>query len=163
MNKFLTFLFTSLLFFSVSYAEVVKKIIIKGNKRVSEETIKGQLRVKNPNFKNSDKSVNFNVQSLETDKLTDSGYKTNKTGFGFGTNFEYQDDVFIGLGQDSYYEKIETNNSASASQKSQAGNYWDTFLNLDLGCFSIWAVVQNNTHVLTGSKFYLRSSASVCM
>ena len=75
---------------------------------VSEETIKGQLRVKNPNYKNSDKSVNFNVQSLETDRLTDSGYKTNKTGFGFGTSFEYQDDVIIGIGQDSFYEKIET-------------------------------------------------------
>ena len=99
---------------------------------VSEETIKGQLRVKNPNFKNSDKSVNFNVQSLETDRLTDSGYKTNKTGFGFGTSFEYQDDVIIGIGQDSFYEKIETNSSASTRQKAQAGNYWDTFLNVDL-------------------------------
>ena len=99
---------------------------------VSEETIKGQFNVNNPNFRNSDKSINLNIQSLETDKLTDSGYKTNKTGFGFGTNFEYQDDVFIGLGQNSYYEKIETNSSASTRQKSQAGNYWDTFLNLDL-------------------------------
>ena len=99
---------------------------------VSEETIKGQLKVKNPNFKNSDKSVNFNVQSLETDRLTDSGYKTNKTGFGFGTGFEYQDDVIIGIGQDSFYEKIDTNSSASARQKAQAGNYWDTFLNIDL-------------------------------
>ena len=99
---------------------------------ISDETIKGLFNVNNPNFRNSDKSINLNVQSLETDKLTDSGYKTNKTGFGFGTNFEYQDDVFIGLGQDSYYEKIETNSSASARQKSQAGNYWDTFLNLDL-------------------------------
>ncbi len=99
---------------------------------VSEETIKGQFNVKNPNFRNSDKSINLNIQSLETDKLTDSGYKTNKTGFGFGTSFEYQDDVFIGLGQDSYYEKIETNSSASTRQKSQAGNYWDTFINLNL-------------------------------
>ena len=99
---------------------------------VSEETIKGQFNVNNPNFRNSDKSINLNIQSLETDKLTDSGYKTNKTGFGFGTNFEYQDDVFIGLGQNSFYEKIETNSSASTRQKSQAGNYWDTFLNLDL-------------------------------
>ena len=99
---------------------------------VSEETIKGQFNVNNPNFRNSDKSINVNLQSLETDRLKDSGYKTNKTGFGFGTSFEYQDDVFIGLGQDSYYEKIETNSSASTRQKSQAGNYWDTFLNLNL-------------------------------
>ena len=38
----------------------------------------------------------------------------------------------MGLGQDSFYEKIETNNSASARQKSQAGNYWDTFINLSI-------------------------------
>mgnify|MGYP001216769068 CR=1 FL=1 len=99
---------------------------------VSEETLKGQFNVNNPNFRNSDKSVNLNIQSLETDKLSDSGYKTNKTGFGFGTGFEYQDDLFLGLGQETYYEKIETNSSASASQKSQEGNYWDTFLNLNL-------------------------------
>ena len=99
---------------------------------VSEETIKGQFNVNNPNFRNSDKSINLNIQSLETDKLTDSGYKTSKTGLGFGTSFEFQDDVFIGLGQESYYEKIETNSSASARQKSQAGNYWDTFINLNL-------------------------------
>ena len=105
---------------------------LKSELTISEETIKGQFRVDNPNFKNSDKSINLNIQSLETDKLTDSGYKTSKTGFGFGTSFEYQDDVFIGLGQDSFYEKIETNSSASARQKSQAGNYWDTFINLDL-------------------------------
>ena len=105
---------------------------LKSELTISEETIKGQFRVDNPNFKNSDKSINLNIQSLETDKLTDSGYKTSKTGFGFGTSFEYQDDVFIGLGQDSFYEKIETNSSASVRQKSQAGNYWDTFINLDL-------------------------------
>ncbi len=99
---------------------------------VSEETLKGQFNVNNPNFRNSDKSVNLNIQSLETDKLTDSGYKTTKTGFGFGTGFEYQDDLFLGLGQETYYEKIETNSSASTRQKSQEGNYWDTFLNLNL-------------------------------
>ncbi len=99
---------------------------------LSEETLKGQFNVNNPNFRNSDKSVNLNIQSLETDKLTDSGYKTNKTGFGIGTRFEYQDDLFLGLGQDTYIEKIETNSSASTRQKSQEGNYWDTFLNLNL-------------------------------
>ena len=36
------------------------------------------------------------------------------------------------MGQESFYEKIETNSSASARQKSQEGNYWDTFINLSL-------------------------------
>ena len=98
---------------------------------LSEETIKGKFSVVNPNFKNSDKSVNANVQSLETDKLETAGYKTNKTGFGFGTSFEYQDDVTLGIGQSSFYEKIETNSTASKRQKSQEGNYWDTFINMN--------------------------------
>ena len=38
----------------------------------------------------------------------------------------------LGLSQESFYEKIETNSSASARQKSQEGNYWDTFINLSL-------------------------------
>ena len=104
---------------------------LKSELTVSEESIKGQFSVTNPNFRNSDKSIYTNIQALETDKLTDSGYKTNKTGFAFGTKFEYQDDLFFGVGQESFYEKIETNSSASAKQKKQEGNYWDTFVNLD--------------------------------
>ena len=107
-------------------------IALNSELTVSEETIKGKLSVSNPNFKNSDKSVYTNIQSLETDRLSTSGYKTNKTGFGFGTSFEYQDDVIIGLGQDSFYEEIETNSSASAKQKKQEGNYFDTFVKLSL-------------------------------
>ena len=107
-------------------------VSLKSELTVSEETVKGQFSVTNPNFKNSDKSVYTNIQSLETDRFKASGYKTNKTGFGFGTKFEYQDDLFLGIGQDSFYEKIETNSSASTRQKAQEGNYWDTFLNIDL-------------------------------
>ena len=41
-------------------------IALKSELTVSDETLKGQLNVTNPNYKNSDKSVNFNLQSLET-------------------------------------------------------------------------------------------------
>ena len=105
-------------------------IALDSSLTVSEETIKGKFSVTNPNYKNSDKSVNANIQSLTTDKLDSSGYKTTKSGFGFGTTFEYQDDVILGIGQDSFLERIETNSSASTRQKSQEGNYWDTFINL---------------------------------
>ncbi len=98
---------------------------------VSTDTIKGKFSVVNPNYKNSDKSLYTLVQALETDRFKNSGYKSNKMGFGFGTNFEYQDDFYLGIGQNSFYERIETNSTASARQKAQKGNYWDTFLNLD--------------------------------
>ncbi len=99
---------------------------------LSETSIKGKFSVSNPNFKNSDKLVYTNIQSLETDKLTDFGYKTNKTGFTFGTRFEYYDDLNLGLGASSFYEKIETDSSASARQKQQEGDYFDNFLSLTL-------------------------------
>ena len=48
MNKFLTTTIVLSLFFSFVNAEVVNKIDISGNKRVSEETIKiyGEIEIK---------------------------------------------------------------------------------------------------------------------
>ena len=59
------------------------------------------------------------------------GYKTIKTGVSFGTNFELYDDLDLGLGLNSFYEKIETDSTASALQKKQKGNYFDNFLNIE--------------------------------
>ena len=98
---------------------------------LSDNSIKGKFSVVNPNYKNSDKTILYNIQALEIDRLSDYGYKSNKVGFSVGTNFEYYDDFFLGIGFDNNLEKIETSTTASARQKSQAGNYWDTFLNLD--------------------------------
>ena len=95
---------------------------------ISAESLKGNFSVTNPNFNNSDKSVFVNIKAEETDKLKDFGYKTNKTGFSLGTNFEYLKDFNLGLSTSSFFEKMETDSTASASQQKQAGNYWDTFL-----------------------------------
>ena len=52
--------------------------------------------------------------------------------FEFGTKFEYFDDLNLGLSTSFiYYEKIETDSTASARQKKQEGNYFDSFLNLN--------------------------------
>ncbi len=98
---------------------------------LSEESIKGKFLLSNPNYKNSDKSVYTNIQSSETDRLKDFGYKTNKTGFTLGTQFEYYDDFYFGVGINSYYESIETDSTASAQQKKLKGNYFDNFINLN--------------------------------
>ena len=100
--------------------------------KLSEEDIKGTFSVTNKNFRNSDKDVYFTLDATEIDKLTDSGYKTNKSGFKIGTKFEYFDDLKLGLGTSNYYEKISTNSSASTRQQQQKGHYWDSFLNLDV-------------------------------
>ena len=97
---------------------------------VSSETLKGKFSLTNPNFNNSDKSVYLSLEAQEIDNFNTTGYKTNKTGISFGTNFEYYDDLFLGVGNSNFYEKIETNSTASARQKAQEGNYWDSLLKL---------------------------------
>ena len=98
---------------------------------LSEESIRGKIALNNPNFNNSNKSIYTNIQSSETDRLTDFGYKTNKTGFTLGTEFEYFDDFFLGMGVNSYYESIKTDSTASLQQKKLKGNYFDNFLSLN--------------------------------
>jgi len=125
----------SSLFFGVKENNYLGKgLAIDANATISPESFKGLLSVSNPNYNNSDKSVFFNVQSLETDKLKNFGYKTTKNGFEIGTSYEFYDDFYLGISTSTFAEKIKTDSTASARQQSQAGNYLDTFLkaNFDL-------------------------------
>ena len=56
---------------------------------VNKESIKGRFKVRNPNFRNSDKSVYGSLLSEDTDRLKESGYKSGKTGFSYGTNLNF--------------------------------------------------------------------------
>ena len=76
----------------------------------SEESFKGKFSVTNPNFKNSDKSLFIFIQAIETDRLKNFGYKTNKTGFQLEQILNIYDDFNLGLGNSNFYEKIETDN-----------------------------------------------------
>ena len=99
---------------------------------ISSESFKGTFAVNNPNYKNSDKSLNFNIQAIELDRIKANGYKTNKTGFELGTSFEYYDDFYFGISTRSFYEKIDTVSTASSRMQSQEGDYWDTFISFNL-------------------------------
>ena len=105
-------------------------VALSSNITLTDESLKGLLSVNNPNFNNTDKSVYFTAEAIEIDRLKAYGYKTNKTGFSLGTNFEYLNNLTLGVGNSNYYEKIDTDSTASTKQKSQEGNYWDSFLNL---------------------------------
>ena len=108
-----------------------KGLGINSNITIDQESLKGLLSISDPNFKNSNKSLYGSIQATEDDRLKDFGYKSSKTGFSIGTNFEYLDDLFLGLSTSSFYESVLTDSTASARQKKQAGDYWDTFLKLD--------------------------------
>ena len=106
-------------------------VSLDSNIMVDSDSIKGKFSVTNPNYKNTDKSIYISAEALEIDNLKTSGYKTNKTGISYGTNFEFLDDLKLGLGNSNFYEKIKTNTTASARQQAQEGDYWDSFLNLN--------------------------------
>ncbi len=109
-----------------------KGLSIDANATITSESFKGLLRVNNPNYNNSDKSLFGSIEAVEIDRTEKSGYKTNKTGFEIGTKFEYYDDFNLGFSTRSFFEDIETDSTASARQQTQKGNYWDTFLNFNV-------------------------------
>ena len=108
-----------------------KGLGVSANLSLDTDSLKGSFLIENPNFNDTNKSVYSRFDAIETDKLKDFGYKTNKIGFGFGTDFEILEDLNLGLGNSNYYEKIETDSSASALQKKQTGNYWDSYLDIN--------------------------------
>ena len=104
---------------------------LDSNLKISEERIKGKFLVSNPNYKNSDKNLDLSLEATSIDRLGTSGYKSNVTGFSIGTQFEYLDDLRLGLSTRNTIEKIDVDASASDRQKKQDGNYFDSFIGLD--------------------------------
>ena len=109
-----------------------KGISLNANATINESSVKGKFTFRNPNYNNTNRAIYGSLQSQETDKLSDFGYKTNKTGISFGTGFELYDDLNASFGIESLYEVIDTDSSASALQKKQKGNYFDNFFDLSL-------------------------------
>jgi outer membrane protein insertion porin family len=112
--------------FSVSENNFLGKgVKLSTSLRISEDTIRGNFSVNNPNFNYSGRSLITNLERVTIDKLSDSGYESSKTGFSLGTSFEKNENLFFSPGVSSYFEKISTNSSASASLKKQEGSYFE--------------------------------------
>jgi len=109
-----------------------KGLSVDANATITSESFKGLLRINNPNYNNSDKSLFTSLEAIEIDRLKKNGYKTNKTGFEIGTRFEYYDDFNLAFSSRSFIEEIETDSTASSRQQAQKGNYWDTFFKLNV-------------------------------
>ena len=108
-----------------------KGVSLDSNFLFTQESFKGKFSVNNPNYNNSDKSLYVSLLATEDDNMEKFGYKSNKTGFNIGTNFEYLNNFRLGLGTSNFYEVIKTNSTASKTQQDQKGNYWDSFLDID--------------------------------
>ena len=109
-----------------------KGIKFDTNLELSEEQIRGQFSVYNPNFRGSDNALSTNIQSLSNDLMSDYGYKTTKTGISFGTRFEYYENLFLSPSVSSFYESLKTTSAASNTLKKQRGTYFDTDIDYTL-------------------------------
>ena len=95
---------------------------------VSDDSIKGRFLITNPNYNNTDKSIKTSIESSTSDFMSTSGYKTSRTGFSIGTEFEQKNDLFVNLELSNFYEDLETTSSATDIVKKQEGNYIENLL-----------------------------------
>jgi outer membrane protein insertion porin family len=100
-----------------------KGIQLDTNLFLSEEVIRGLFSYTKKKYKNTNKDLIFSVQSQETDRMADFGYKSTDTGFSLGTNFEYLDDLYFSPNLLISSEKLDTADSASSMLKKQEGSY----------------------------------------
>tara|TARA_Y100000816_G_scaffold72549_1_gene48694 strand:- start:173 stop:2407 length:2235 start_codon:yes stop_codon:yes gene_type:complete len=91
---------------------------------LSEEKVKGEFTVNNPNFNYTEKSLSSSFFAINTDKMADSGYDSSEVGFSFGSKFEQYDNLFFNPFFKTVAEKLETNSLASSSIKKQEGSYF---------------------------------------
>ena len=101
-------------------------IKVNTNLTFSDNSVKGELSMNNPNFKNSNNSLSTRISSTSTDFLADYGYKSNLSSLSFGTNFERYEDLYFYPSIDINYEKLETTPKASTNLKKQEGDYFET-------------------------------------
>ena len=98
------------------------------NLAITDDAIKGKFSVTNPNYNNSDKSLKTSLESTTSDFMSSSGYKTSRTGFSIGTEFEQLSDLFVNLEISNFYEDLKTSSSATSIVKKQEGNYFENLL-----------------------------------
>ena len=111
--------------FSVSENNFLGKgVKLSTSLRVSEERLRGNFTVQNPNFNYSGKALLTDVFLQDTDKLTDAGYKSTDAGFSIGTGFEQYDDLYFRPRFRTTYEQLTTDSTASKNLKKQEGSYF---------------------------------------
>ena len=103
-----------------------KGIRLSSSLNLTEDSITGEFTVNNPEFNYSGKSLFTSLSSTTIDKLTDNGYKTNKTAFSLGTGFEQFENVYFSPKFSNSYEDLTTSSKASENLKKQQGTYYES-------------------------------------
>ena len=94
---------------------------------ISQEKISGNIAVNNPNYNFTGNSVFSSMELASTDLEETSGYKSSKTGFAIGTQFEQYVDILFSPSVTLSYEDIEVKATSSSSIQKMKG----TFTNMD--------------------------------
>jgi|TARA_B100001964_G_C14240686_1_gene604844 outer membrane protein insertion porin family len=102
------------------------------NFHISDTFIRGKFSINNPNYNNSDKSLNTTIESTNIDQMSNFGYETTRTGLSLGTSYEQFKDIYFSPSFSNYYENLKTSSTASTSKKSQKGSYFDSEFNYRL-------------------------------
>ena len=101
-------------------------INVNANISFASQSVRGELSVENPHFRNSNNSLFTVFSRTETDNMTDSGFETSNTGLSFGSNFEKFEDLYLYPTILINHEELNTDAKASANLKKQAGDYFET-------------------------------------
>ena len=109
-----------------------KGIKLDTNIQFSEDSVKGKFVYIKPNFNYTDNTLFTSVSSTSTNKLKEYGYKTSNLGFSVGTTYEQYEDFYFSPEIATAYEKLETDSTATATKKKQAGKYFDGYFNYSL-------------------------------
>ena len=132
-----------------------KGITLDTNLALSENEIRGKFSVINPNFRDTDRSLNMTVESTTSDFMTSSGYKTTRTGLSLGTGFEQFQDIFVNFEISNYYEKLLTSDKATEIKKKQEGDYFENLF--------LYSITLNklNQNFQPSDGFYTKFSQSI--
>ena len=137
--------------FSVSENNFLGKgVKLSTGLRISETRLRGNFTIENPNFNYTNKALLTDIFLTDTDKLTDSGYKSTNAGFSLGTAFEQYDDFYFRPNFSTNYEELTTNSSATKKLKDQEGSYFTTTFGYSL---DLDKEIKDFKHQIVRSKF----------
>ncbi len=101
-----------------------KGIELSTSIEADEESLKGQIKVIDPNYNFSGNSVGYIISSTSNDK-PEAGYENKLMSMGINTTFEQYRDVYLTTAVNLNYDDLQVQDSASASLKKQAGTFSD--------------------------------------
>ena len=96
--------------------------IVNFELELSEDSVKGQINYRNPNYDLLGNSLNYNLTNVTNDK-PEQGYENKLISTGVSTSFEQFKNIFTSIGLDLAYDDLRTTSNASSSLKKQEGEF----------------------------------------